>query len=239
MHPLITIGAVGVGVAWAFFRRRRIVRHEEWHREHQPRDLCDLPRLDSDVESRKVFARAAVRDRPKSRTVMSLDSWGVGPTDSPPGGRLRRDGAAAGAARAWNGTTEPGAPVARAAPAATGVTCPGCGGRIVSWNPTTLRCEACGSLFRRPTSRPSRPSSSGTRPTWKSGLVDAYYVYENYPTNRATVHAANCRFCNDGRGRKDQPVTSNGMWHGPFSTTSTAEEAAKGTGRSWSLHGCV
>ena len=67
----------------------------------------------------------------------------------------------------------------------------------------------------------------------------AYYVYENYPTDRATVHAASCGFCNDGRGRKGQPVTPNGKWHGPFSTKSIAEDAAKRTGRSCSSHTCT
>ncbi len=77
------------------------------------------------------------------------------------------------------------------------------------------------------------------RATWISGKVAAYYVYENYPTDRAIVHAASCGFCNDGRGRKGRPVTPNGRWHGPFSTKGAAEEAAKGTGRSWWSHGCV
>ena len=70
-------------------------------------------------------------------------------------------------------------------------------------------------------------------------MVAAYYMYENYPTDRATVHAASCGFCNDGRGRKGQPVTPNGMWHGPFSTKGAAEEAARQTGRSSSSHRCA
>ena len=67
----------------------------------------------------------------------------------------------------------------------------------------------------------------------------AYYFYENYPTNHVTVHIGSCGLCNEGRGRKGQPVTKNGKWHGSFPTKRDAEEAAKRTGRPSDNHGCV
>ena len=73
----------------------------------------------------------------------------------------------------------------------------------------------------------------------RTRLGVAYYFYENYPTNHVTIHVGSCGLCNDGRGRKGQPVTENGRWHGPFSTKGAAEEAAKLTRRPCDDHGCV
>ena len=48
-----------------------------------------------------------------------------------------------------------------------------------------------------------------------------FWVYENYPTNKARVHRADCGFCNHGKG-KDGRGSSNGRWHGPFATIKAA-----------------
>ena len=42
----------------------------------------------------------------------------------------------------------------------------------------------------------------------------AYRVYENYPHNKAMVHNAACRFCNDGRGVRDLANSREVMRHG-------------------------
>ena len=54
-----------------------------------------------------------------------------------------------------------------------------------------------------------------------------YVVYENYPTNAATVHVSTCgryidRVCDE---------TPNGKWHGPFADRESALNRAKATGR--------
>ena len=41
-----------------------------------------------------------------------------------------------------------------------------------------------------------------------------YWVYENYPTNKAMVHEDSCGFCNYG-GRVRGGSLDNGRWHGP------------------------
>ena len=60
----------------------------------------------------------------------------------------------------------------------------------------------------------------------------SYWVYENYPTNRALVHEGNCRFCNEGRGARGRGrSTANGQWHGPFLNLEAAIVHANRTGR--------
>lgn len=54
-----------------------------------------------------------------------------------------------------------------------------------------------------------------------------YVVYENYPTNAATVHVSTCRIyvC------RIADETRNGKWHGPFDDVESALNLAKATGR--------
>ena len=54
-----------------------------------------------------------------------------------------------------------------------------------------------------------------------------YVVYENYPTNAATVHVSTCRIyvC------RIADETRNGKWHGPFDNVESALNLAKATGR--------
>ena len=56
--------------------------------------------------------------------------------------------------------------------------------------------------------------------------VEQYVVYENYPTDAATVHVSTC-----GRARKPGVHTRNGRWHGPFADRESALNFAKATGR--------
>lgn len=54
-----------------------------------------------------------------------------------------------------------------------------------------------------------------------------YCFYENYPTNAATVHKAECKhYINRVSDR-----TKNGEWHGPFADIESALNCAKSTGR--------
>ena len=58
-----------------------------------------------------------------------------------------------------------------------------------------------------------------------------YWVYENYPNNRATVHKAECSHCNNGAGVHGVDKNSNGQWHGPYHGLSEARAKAGSTGR--------
>lgn len=59
----------------------------------------------------------------------------------------------------------------------------------------------------------------------------AYWVYENYPTDKAMVHLASCSFCKRGTGVHGAGKTRNGEWHGPFGNAQEARFAAKNTQR--------
>ncbi len=67
-----------------------------------------------------------------------------------------------------------------------------------------------------------------------------YWVYENFPTNQATIHAADCGFCNNGQG-KDLPGKSshNGTWHGPFPTLDDALRASSQLKKPVRTHSCA
>lgn len=54
-----------------------------------------------------------------------------------------------------------------------------------------------------------------------------YWVYENYPNNKARAHARACSFFKVPGG--DAPGT--GKWHGPFRNPAEASRAGKATGR--------
>ena len=56
--------------------------------------------------------------------------------------------------------------------------------------------------------------------------VKQYVVYENYPTDAATVHVSTC-----WRAREPGNCTPNGKWHGPFADRESALNFAKATGR--------
>ena len=63
-----------------------------------------------------------------------------------------------------------------------------------------------------------------------------YWVYENFPNNKAMVHMDSCGFCNYGEGvRGRSPGT--GEWHGPFESGEEASAKAWATGRS-DVRGC-
>jgi hypothetical protein len=54
-----------------------------------------------------------------------------------------------------------------------------------------------------------------------------YWVYENFPTNQATIHGAECGFCNHGQGKNlNGKSTRNGTWHGPFQSINQAITAS-------------
>lgn len=46
--------------------------------------------------------------------------------------------------------------------------------------------------------------------------ISQFFIYENYPTDKAMLHKSECSFCKNGQGKKGEAETSNGKWHGPF-----------------------
>ncbi len=57
-----------------------------------------------------------------------------------------------------------------------------------------------------------------------------FWVYEDRPTNRATIHFADCPYCNNGQGVAGARQADN-EWHGPFHEYQEAYNAAMHTGR--------
>jgi F-type H+/Na+-transporting ATPase subunit beta len=54
-----------------------------------------------------------------------------------------------------------------------------------------------------------------------------YYVYENWTNTFAKVHHGTCSYCNDGKGFQGRGTkTSNGQWHGPFTSKAEAMSIA-------------
>src|SRR5579862_9412104 len=67
----------------------------------------------------------------------------------------------------------------------------------------------------------------------------SFWVYENYPANRAAVHEEGCRHCNGGHGQlKRHKGKLNGRWLGPFEYVEFAIEVSWATGRRCSVHSC-
>ena len=64
-----------------------------------------------------------------------------------------------------------------------------------------------------------------------------FWVYENWPTNKAMIHEASCPYCNHGRGVRGVKDSPNGIWHGPFSGAREASDMASRTGRR-TVRGC-
>ena len=65
-----------------------------------------------------------------------------------------------------------------------------------------------------------------------------YWVYENYPNNKAMVHRAECGFCQDGAGVSGTGGTANGQWHGPYPDVHQARSQAHFTRRA-DVRDCV
>lgn len=59
-------------------------------------------------------------------------------------------------------------------------------------------------------------------------MISLYYLYENTPTNKVTLHNASCKFCNGGKGiHPEAQKEINGTWHGPFTEYNLAKMFAK------------
>ena len=72
-----------------------------------------------------------------------------------------------------------------------------------------------------------------------------FYVYENWTNTFACIHKGACSFCNHGEGTQRRGShTSNGQWHGRFSTLEEAHIAAREAAyrhpnrEVWSIHPC-
>ena len=58
-----------------------------------------------------------------------------------------------------------------------------------------------------------------------------FWVYENFPNNKARVHRANCRNRNSGSGLRNIGKVDTGRWHGPYLDVREAKAKAHHTGR--------
>ena len=61
-------------------------------------------------------------------------------------------------------------------------------------------------------------------------MPEAFWVYEDRPTNRTRIHRATCWFCNDGRGRQGSRLPDN-RWIGPIQSIEVALVVALETER--------
>ena len=60
----------------------------------------------------------------------------------------------------------------------------------------------------------------------------AYWVFDNYNHDYATVHQSACIFCKDGQGLHQRGTTSAARsWLGPYSSAQEAFQIARETGR--------
>jgi hypothetical protein len=67
----------------------------------------------------------------------------------------------------------------------------------------------------------------------------SFWIYENFPSRRTTIHEGSCGFCHEGKG-KAQPRKgdANGKWHGPIVDLEKAVQAAALLKREHSVHSC-
>jgi len=58
----------------------------------------------------------------------------------------------------------------------------------------------------------------------------SYFIYENWQAgpHKAVIHAANCGFCNDGKGRAGGYDPRHAKWHGPYETLNAARNVSAG-----------
>jgi F-type H+/Na+-transporting ATPase subunit beta len=55
--------------------------------------------------------------------------------------------------------------------------------------------------------------------------MGAYWVYEDMVVHPATVHQADCRYCNDGAGMGRGRIESDSHWLGPYKSARVAKQA--------------
>jgi len=58
-----------------------------------------------------------------------------------------------------------------------------------------------------------------------------YFVYEDGPTNIATIHLADCPWCKHGQGLVRDALNEKSKWWGEFVTFDKAAFAAHNTGK--------
>ena len=58
-----------------------------------------------------------------------------------------------------------------------------------------------------------------------------YWIYENFGSKRARIHASDCRYCNDGAGVGGDATNDDDKWHGPFDDYASASVAAEALGQ--------
>lgn len=66
-----------------------------------------------------------------------------------------------------------------------------------------------------------------------------FWIYEDLPTNRCSIHAGDCGFCNHGTGTKRKKKSAgSGHWHGPFETLESAQDRVAEIDRPLGIHIC-
>lgn len=79
--------------------------------------------------------------------------------------------------------------------------------------------------------KPLPTSAIGTSRLKPPSGPDEWWVYENWPTNKALVHRAACSFCNSGTGTGRGTPGKHGRFLGPFESRDVALKVAAETGR--------
>ena len=59
----------------------------------------------------------------------------------------------------------------------------------------------------------------------------SFWIYENFGSKRARIHASDCRYCNNGAGVGGDATNDDDKWHGPFAAFAEADAAAKALGQ--------
>jgi F-type H+/Na+-transporting ATPase subunit beta len=56
--------------------------------------------------------------------------------------------------------------------------------------------------------------------------VSDYWIYEDKVVHTATLHRADCQYCNHGTGRGRGRIEAESTWHGPYNSIRAARRRA-------------
>lgn len=66
--------------------------------------------------------------------------------------------------------------------------------------------------------------------------MTSYWIYEDLPTSKATVHRGDCRYCTNGTGRRGDRNEAENWWHGPYASVEQLKTAPRRANSA--LHPC-
>ena len=64
----------------------------------------------------------------------------------------------------------------------------------------------------------------------KGDTMTSFFLYEDRPTNKITIHKATCGDCQNGKGKNEETATRRGelhFWHGPAASYVAAQAWAR------------